>query len=163
LSQPSHPFVWIADRIRHEVVDRGTAGARRQFAGDGAGLLGAARGAAGDLENPGSEIAQHAGKRPALVVVAMAGRVAAVLGRHQKAEGAVSIASRISRCIVANSSSVALTRSGGGNRPLIAGHPDGGVAGGSGHSVDESNRELACSSALRPEAAGLIVLASVIG
>ncbi len=83
------PFVRIADRIGHQVVDRRAAGARRQFAGDGAGLLGAPRGAAGDLEDPGAEIAEHAGERPALVVVAMARRVAAVLRRRRKPERAV--------------------------------------------------------------------------
>ncbi len=60
------PFVGVADRIRHQVVDRRPAGARRQFAGDLPGLLGAAGGAAGDLEHAGAEFAEHAGERPAL-------------------------------------------------------------------------------------------------
>ena len=56
------------------------------FAGDLAGLLGAARGAAGDLEDTGAEFAEHAGKRPALVVVGDASRVAAILRRRREAE-----------------------------------------------------------------------------
>ena len=64
------PLVGVADRIRHQVVDRRPAGARRQLAGDRARLLGAARRAAGDLEDAGAEFAEHAGERPALVVIA---------------------------------------------------------------------------------------------
>ena len=83
------PLVGVADRVRHQVVDRRPAGARRQFAGDGAGLLGAARSAAGDLEDAGAEFAEHAGERPALVVITVAGGVAAILRRGAKAERAV--------------------------------------------------------------------------
>ena len=39
-------------------------------------MLGAARGAAGDLEHAGAELAEHAGERPALGVIGDAGRVA---------------------------------------------------------------------------------------
>ena len=83
------PLLGVADRIRHQIVDRRPAGARRQFAGDGAGLLGAARSAAGDLEDAGAEFAEHAGERPALVVITVAGGVAAILRRGAKAERAV--------------------------------------------------------------------------
>src|SRR5204862_5923359 len=83
------PLVGIADRIRHEVVDRRPAGARRQFARDRARLLGAARCAAGDLEDAGAELAEDAGERPALVVITVAGGVAAILWRGAKAERAV--------------------------------------------------------------------------
>src|SRR5439155_6857248 len=83
------PLVGVADRIRHEVVDRRPAGARRQFARDRARLLGAARCAAGDLEDAGAELAEHAGERPALVVITVARGVAAILRRGAKAERAV--------------------------------------------------------------------------
>src|SRR5262249_46346293 len=83
------PFIGVAHRTRHQVVDRWTAGPRRQLASDLTGLLGATRGAAGDLEDPGAEFAEHAGKRPTLIVVGDAGRVAAVLRRRREAERAV--------------------------------------------------------------------------
>ena len=83
------PLVGIADRIRHQVVDRRPAGARRQFARHRARLLGAAGCAAGDLEDAGAEFAEHAGERPALVVITVAGGVAAILWRGAKAERAV--------------------------------------------------------------------------
>src|SRR5438094_10424535 len=73
------PLVGIADRIRHQVVDRRPAGARRQLAGDRARLLGAARRAAGDLEDAGTELAKHAGERPTLGVIGYSGGVAAIL------------------------------------------------------------------------------------
>jgi hypothetical protein len=83
------PLVGIADRIRHQVVDRRPAGARRQLAGDRARLLGAARRAAGDLEDAGTEFAEHAGERPALGVIGHPGGVAAILWRGREAERAV--------------------------------------------------------------------------
>src|SRR6202007_2020073 len=83
------PLVGIADRIRHQVVDRRPAGARRQLAGDRPSRLGAARGAAGDLEYAGAEFAEHAGERPALRVIGHPRRVAAILRRGREAERAV--------------------------------------------------------------------------
>ena len=80
------PFVGVGDRIGDQVVDRRTAGTRRELSGDLTGLLGAARGAAGDLEDAGAEFAEHAGERPALVVVAHSGGVAAILRCGREAE-----------------------------------------------------------------------------
>ena len=84
-----HPLVGVGDRLRHEVVDRRPPGTRRQLAGDLAGRFGAAGGAAGDLEHAGAEFAEHAGKRPAFVVIANPGRVAAILRGGREAERAV--------------------------------------------------------------------------
>src|SRR5205085_2371105 len=83
------PLVGVADRIGHQIVDRRPAGARRQLARHRARLLGAARRAAGDLEDAGAEFAEHAGERPALVVITVAGGIAAILRRGAKAERAV--------------------------------------------------------------------------
>src|SRR5271169_4875436 len=88
-AQMLDPLVGVGDRLRYEVVDRWTAGTRRQLARDLAGRLGAARRAAGDLEHAGAELAEHAGERPALVVVADPGRVATILRRGREAERTV--------------------------------------------------------------------------
>src|SRR5205085_11937917 len=82
------PFVGLRDWLRDEVVDRRSAGARRQLAGDLPGRRGTARSSAGDLEDAGAQLTEHAGKRPALVVIAHAGGVAATLRRGGKAERA---------------------------------------------------------------------------
>ena len=121
------PLVGIADRIRHQVVDRRPAGARRQFAGDRARL-------------PWCRPARRRRPGRRRCRVRRARWRAPSARRHRqwpagspRSFGAVEkpsapsyIASRISRCIAAISSAVALTRSVGGLAHHIA--ADAGMA-----------------------------------
>src|SRR4029077_5628486 len=83
------PLVGIADRIRHQVVDRRAAGARRQLAGDRARLLCAAPRAAGPVEDAGAVSADPAGAPPPPGLSGPPGGVAAILWRGREAERTV--------------------------------------------------------------------------